>query len=167
MGPSSYRTIIEMETSQYQEYVANSTRYKYHNDSQDFKTFLEQNFTIFGFQFPTKEEVNIYIYIFTENLNSIYLINNHIRYPCPQYNHLVKKIITSIAQHIRYLCYKMTIQKVRAHTRSKENNMTYSITIDDTTTPLPCIHIAYIIAYRSTKPNMHNNCFYINKSKTQ
>ena len=100
-----------------------------------------------------------------DNLNSFYLITITINAHAPN-NYMVKLLITSIVQHITYFQYKMTIQKVRAHTRIKENDMTYSITVDDNTTP--CIHIGHNIAYRSTKPNMLNKePTNIHKSKTQ
>ena len=38
--------------------------------------------------------------VFTDNLNNMYLINNHIHHPSPQHNHLDKLLILGIAHRI-------------------------------------------------------------------
>ena len=62
------------------------------------------------------QEVNHDIHIFTNSLNSNYLINNHVRLPSSQHNHPDKLLIASIVQNITQFQHKITIQKVRAHT---------------------------------------------------
>jgi hypothetical protein len=54
--------------------------------------------------------------IFTNSLNSIYLIHNHMRHPSSQHNHPDKLLIAAIVNHITWSTHKITIQKVRAHT---------------------------------------------------
>jgi len=55
-------------------------------------------------------------HIFTCNLNSIYLIHNHIWHPSSQHNDPYKLLIATIVNHITWTTHKITIQKVRAHT---------------------------------------------------
>ena len=57
------------------------------------------------------QELNHDINIFTDSLNSIYLINNHVRRPSSQHNYPDKLLTTSICQHITWFRHKITIQK--------------------------------------------------------
>ena len=64
-----------------------------------------------------------YTYIFTDSLNNIYLIHNHIRHPSSQHNHPNKLCIAAIVNHITWSTHKITIQKVKAHTCITCNEM--------------------------------------------
>ena len=54
------------------------------------------------------------------NLNNIYLINNHIRHPSSQQHHLDKLLIAAIVHEIYWTAHKISIHKVRAHTESPD-----------------------------------------------
>ena len=54
-------------------------------------------------------------YIFTDNLNIIFLINNHIMHPSALYHHPNKLLIATIL-HPNHTKHKISIHKVRAHT---------------------------------------------------
>jgi ribonuclease HI len=55
-------------------------------------------------------------HIFTDSLNSIYLINNHIHRPTSQHHHPDKLLIAAIVRQIYWTPHKIHIHKVRAHT---------------------------------------------------
>ena len=55
-------------------------------------------------------------HIFTNSLDTICLIHNHIRHPSSQHNYLDKLLITAIVNHITWSIHKIAIQKVTTHT---------------------------------------------------
>ena len=54
-------------------------------------------------------------HIFTNSLDSIYLLHNHIRHPSSQHNHPDKLLIVIVVNHITWSSHKITIQKVIGH----------------------------------------------------
>ena len=65
--------------------------------------------------------------IFIDNLNSIYLVHNHIQHPSSQHKHPDKLLIAAIVNHITCTTHKITIQKVRAHTGITCNDIAYQL----------------------------------------
>jgi ribonuclease HI len=62
-------------------------------------------------------------HIFTDNLNSINLINNHIQHPTSQHHHPDKLLIAAIVRKIYWTPHKISIHKVRAHTCIRGNEL--------------------------------------------
>jgi hypothetical protein len=60
-------------------------------------------------------------HIFTNSLNSIYLLHNHTKSPSFQSNHHDKLLIAYIINTIKNSHHRFTIQKVRAHTNITGN----------------------------------------------
>ena len=91
------------------------------------------------------------IHLLTDNLNSIYLINNHIRHPSSQYNHPDKLLIVAIVNHITWSMHKITIQKIRAHIGIISNEIVDQLANDGAllNKPMntPMIHMAHITPY--------------------
>jgi ribonuclease HI len=54
-------------------------------------------------------------YIFTDNLNSIYLINTHLKHPTSHNNHPDKLLLQEITHHIQNRTVVLYIHKVKAH----------------------------------------------------
>jgi ribonuclease HI len=67
-------------------------------------------------QILTQEFPNELAYIFTDSLNSLYLINTQIKHPTQQNNHPNKKILTSIVNILKNRIATTHLYKVRAHT---------------------------------------------------
>ena len=90
-------------------------------------------------------------HIFTDNLNSIYLIHNYIRHPSSQHNHLDKYLIAAIVNHITWSAHKITIQKVKAHTCIISNEIADQLAnmgaLLDKPTNIPRIHTAHTTPY--------------------
>ena len=61
------------------------------------------------------------VYIFTNSLNSLYLINTQIKHPILQNNHPNKTILALIAKMLKDCIAPTTLHKVRAHTNVKSN----------------------------------------------
>jgi ribonuclease HI len=60
-------------------------------------------------------------HIFTDSLNSLYLINTQIKHPTQQNNHLDKTILTLIVELLKNRTTPITLHKVRAHTNIQGN----------------------------------------------
>jgi hypothetical protein len=56
-------------------------------------------------------------HIFTDSLNSLYLINTQIKYPTQQNNHPDKTILALIVNLLKNRIAPTTLHKVRAHTQ--------------------------------------------------
>jgi ribonuclease HI len=56
------------------------------------------------------------IYIFTDSLNSLYLINTQIRHPSKHTNHPNKTILTQIVTMLQSRTHPIALHKVKAHT---------------------------------------------------
>ena len=91
------------------------------------------------------------IHIFTDSLNSIYLIHNHIRHPSSQHNHPDKLLISAIVNHITWSTHKITIHKVRAHTciigNDTADQLVNNVALLDKHTNTPRIHAAHTTPY--------------------
>ena len=89
--------------------------------------------------------------IFTDNLNSIFLINNHIQHPTSQHHHLDKLLIAAIIHQIYWTPHKVHIHKVRAHSGIIENEIADTLanegTLKEKPTNTPHIHIAHPTPY--------------------
>ena len=90
-------------------------------------------------------------HIFTDSVNSIYLLSNHIQHPTSQHHHPDKILIAAII-HQNYLTpHFVHIHKVRAHTGIKGNEIAYTLANERTNkeklTPTPHIHIAHTTPY--------------------
>lgn len=59
--------------------------------------------------------IELVMHMFIENLNNIYLINNHIQHPTSQYHHPDKLWVAAIVYHIYWTPHKTHIHKVHAH----------------------------------------------------
>jgi ribonuclease HI len=55
-------------------------------------------------------------HIFTDSLNSLYLINTQIKHPTQQNNHLDKLLLADIVKMLQNRTFPLTIHKVRAYT---------------------------------------------------
>lgn len=62
------------------------------------------------------KSLTIDTFIFTNNLNNIYLLQIHIQHPSSQNNHLDKPLIAHIIYAIKNSTHNISITKVRAHT---------------------------------------------------
>ena len=86
-------------------------------------------------------------HIFTNSLNNIYLINNHIQQPTSQHHHLDKLLIAAIIHQIYWTSHLIHIHKVRAHTwivgNKKANTLTNEGTLQEKPTATPHIHLAH------------------------
>ena len=96
-------------------------------------------------------------YIFTDSLNSIYLINNHIQHPTSQHHHPDKLLIAAIIHQIYWTPHMIHIHKVRAHTGISGNEIADTLanegTLKDKPNETPHIHIAHATPYwLSTSP---------------
>lgn len=91
-------------------------------------------------------------FIFTNSLNSIFLINNHIHQPLSQHNHLDKLLILAIAHQILWTKYNITIQNIKVHIGMKSNEIVDQLTNKRTTRNklLPTPHID-ITQHNNTK----------------
>ena len=89
-------------------------------------------------------------HIFRNNLNSIYLINNHVQHPTSQHHHHDKFLIATIIQK-KWTLHLIHIHKVRAHTGIMGNEIADTQankgTFKDKTSPTPHIHIAHTTPY--------------------
>ena len=87
------------------------------------------------------------MHIFTDSLNSIYLINNHIQHPTSQHHHPDKLLIAAIIHQIYWTPHMIHIHKVRAHTRISGNEIADTLanvgTLKDKLDKTPHIHIAH------------------------
>ena len=85
-------------------------------------------------------------HIFTDSLNSIYLINNHIQHPTSQHHHPDKLLIAAIVRKIYWTPHKIHIHKVRAHTGITGNELADALANEGTNLEkpeqTPHIHIA-------------------------
>ena len=71
-------------------------------------------------------------YIFTNNLNIIYLINNHIQHPTSQHHHPYKLLIAAIVRQIYWTQHMIHIHKVRAHTCIYGNEIAHTLANEGT-----------------------------------
>ena len=90
-------------------------------------------------------------YVFTDNLNNTYLINNHIHHPSSQHNHPDKLLISTMVHQIPWIKHNITIQKARAHIKFLGNEFIYKLANEGTTcnkpTPTPHSQVAHTILY--------------------
>jgi hypothetical protein len=90
-------------------------------------------------------------HISTNNLNSIYLINNHIHRPTSQHHHPDKLLIAAIIHQIYWTPHLIHIHKVRAHIGILGNEKTDMLanegTLKEKPTPTSHIHIAHTTPY--------------------
>ena len=90
-------------------------------------------------------------HIFTDSLNSIYLINNHIQHPTSQHHHPDKLLIAALINQIYWTPHMVHIHKVRAHTGISGNEMADTLanmgTLQDKPDITPRIHIARTTPY--------------------
>jgi hypothetical protein len=63
------------------------------------------------------------IYIFTDSLNSLYLINTQIKHPTLHTNHPNKTILIEIVIMLQEKTQPISLHKVRAHTKIARNKM--------------------------------------------
>ena len=90
-------------------------------------------------------------HIFTDSLNNIFLINNHIQHPTSQHHHPDKLLIASIIWQIHWTPYTIHIHKVRAHSGIIGNEIADTLANEGTlkakSSPTPHIHIAHQTPY--------------------
>jgi hypothetical protein len=90
-------------------------------------------------------------HIFTDSVNSIYLLMNHIQHPTSQHHHPDKILIAAIIHQIYLTPHFVHIHKVRAHTGIKGNEIADTLANERTNkenfTPTPHIHIAHATPY--------------------
>jgi ribonuclease HI len=72
-------------------------------------------------QILSQEFSNEPAHIFTDSLNSLYLINTQIKHPIQQNNHPDKTILASIVNMLKNRTATTHLYKVRAHTNIKGN----------------------------------------------
>jgi hypothetical protein len=63
------------------------------------------------------------IYIFTDSLNFLYLINTHIRHPSIHNNHLDKTLLSEIVTMLQSRTTLISLHKVKAHINITSNEM--------------------------------------------
>lgn len=97
-----------------------------------------------------------YTFIFTDSLNRIYLLLNHIRHPSSQHNHLDELLIIHIRHAIKILTHKITIMTVCAHTYIKGNNKADKLAKQGALQPhiavIPFHHIGHTTPFRPAIP---------------
>ena len=90
-------------------------------------------------------------HIFTDSLNNIYLINNHIQCPTSQHHHPDKLLIAAIVRQIYWTPHLIHIHKVRAHTGIRGNEeadiLANEGTLKEKPTNTPHIHVAHATPY--------------------
>lgn len=72
--------------------------------------------------------LNMDAFIFTNNLNNIYIPLNHIKHCSSEYNHPNKLLIAQIIATIKSSKHDITIHKARAHTNIVGNNKVDKLT---------------------------------------
>ena len=90
-------------------------------------------------------------HIFTNILNSIYLINNHIQHPTSQQHHPNKLLIAAIIHQIYWTPHLIHIHKVWAHTGNMGNEIADTLanegTLKEKPSTTPHIHLAHATPY--------------------
>ena len=90
-------------------------------------------------------------HIFTDSLNIIYLINNHIQHPTSQHHHPDKLVIAAIIHQIYWTPHLIHIHKVRAHTcitgNEKANTLANEGTLKEIPSATPHMHLAHATPY--------------------
>ena len=90
-------------------------------------------------------------HIFTNSLNNIYLINNHIQHPTSQHHHPNKLLIAAIIHQIYWTPHLIYIHNVRAHTGITKNEIADTLanegTLKEKPTATPHIHLAHATPY--------------------
>lgn len=81
------------------------------------------------------------------------------QWPFAQQHHLKENLIASTLHYIMWAQHRITIQKIRAHTIIKGNDLAHTIVSDVTTkaTISPTPHIAHAFLYRLTKSPSNTN----------
>ena len=72
-------------------------------------------------QIRTQEFPNELAHIFTDSLNSLYLINTHIKHPKQQINHSDKTMLASIVNMLKNHTAVIHLHKIRVHTNIISN----------------------------------------------
>lgn len=105
--------------------TVNNTKKVLKLHSKNIETCYMQNYnyTMFFLSNQHTKETFHEIPIFTNLVNDIYLINNHIRHPISQHNCLDKLLIASIVHPITWFRHKSLSTKVRAHSIIKGNEI--------------------------------------------
>jgi hypothetical protein len=75
------------------------------------------------------------IYIFTDSLNSLYLINTQLQHPSAYNNHLDKSILSQIASMLKSQIQPIALYKVKAHANITGNDMVDALAKSDHTKP--------------------------------
>ena len=95
----------------------------------------------------TIQKIQIYMHIFTNSLNNIYLINNHIQHPTSQHHHPDKLLKASIVHHIYWTPHTIHIHKVHEHSSITGNEIADTLanegTLIEKSTNTPRIHTAH------------------------
>ena len=90
-------------------------------------------------------------YVFTNSLNDIYLINNHIQHPTSQHHHPNKLLIAAIVRQIYRSPHMIHILKVRTHIGISGNKIADTLankgTLKEKLDMTPHIHIAHTTPY--------------------
>ena len=91
------------------------------------------------------------MYIYTDSLNNIYLINNHLQHPTSQHHHPDKLLISAIVHQMYWTPHMIHIHKVRAHTCISGNEIADTLankgTLKEKPDMTPHIHIAHTVPY--------------------
>lgn len=110
------------------------------------------------------------IHIFTDNLNNICIINNHVWCPFSQHNHPDKLLIALIVHFIMWSQHKTTIHKAQAHMSVQDNKLACALankgTFKSSITQVPHIHVTHTLHH---KPQRHHliSRFLYTKEHTQ
>ena len=137
--------------------IAGSGVYSPHNKIQiserlpEYQNILRAELNAILIAIKTIQTTQIDTHIFTNSLNNIYLINNHILHPTSQHHHPDKLLIAAIIHQIYWTPHKISIHKVRAHTCIKGNEIADTLAnegnLQEKPTPTPHIHLAHASPY--------------------
>ena len=138
-------------TWQDQEYTTPTTTSKYHRDyhgTRILKAELNAILTVIEIIQTTQLDTHI----FTNSLNIIFLINNHIQHPTSQHHHPNKLLTTTIIHQIYWTPHTIHRHKVRAHSSIIGNKIVDTLanegTLKEKPTTTPHKHIAHPSPYQ-------------------
>lgn len=93
-------------------------------------------------------------YTFTNNVKSLYLINNHIRHMIFHQNHPNELLVEVVIWCLFHQNYLITLKKIRAHLVILNNDIPNNFTMHTTRTA-PLWHFKILVEHPHITPNWH------------
>lgn len=120
-------------------------------DSPDYQTYDMHNYTPLFIALATTKDHPQDTFIFSNNLNSIYLIHNYIHHPSSQHNHPHKILNSTIVHQILWTKHNITLPNDKANFGISSNKIIDELAIKGSIrnehVPTPHIHTTHTIPY--------------------